>query len=277
MAVTAAVVLLAPVRARPWLGLLQPFAPLQWGLSSATRVGLRNVAGGAGDSPLARENEELRRQLAHQSVRLAELERRVEELARLRNELGPRAGQVLVAGVVAADTSPLGQTLTIALGSRGGARAGQWVAAGGEARSKDAEEGTGWERVARQHLIGQIVDVAPYVSRVRLCTHPQFGPVRVSVARARSDGSWSETRGEYALYGIGEGRMEIREVPENLLQSGYTIVLAPLTPGSAVRLTLGRVVAAHRHPRAPLHYNLQVVPWAHPGRLGHVYVIDLAP
>ncbi len=263
--------LISPRRfTQPIAALLQPFGWLQSALASMTRARVLTPPTAEHEQLQARIVE-LQRQIGVQSLRLAELELRVDELSRIRAALHDDTLEILPAWVIAGDASPQRDTLEIARGSLAGVQAGQWVVS---ARPlSDADAGlTGADLLARQWLIGRISAVQPYLSRVQLATDAGFGPQRVRAAQIGRDGGWRIAESEALLYGRG-GTMAIVESKADFLAGGYAVVLVPASAELPAPLPLGRIVGTQRLSSAPLHYNLEVERWDDPRRLSLVYVL----
>lgn len=267
-----------------WTGcadaLLQPVSPLIWAVSTGTagvRDGLEELPR-TPPSPqqfaeLTAENERLRRQVGHQHVRIFELEQIVAELTELRDQFVDLRAKIVIGRVVGRDASPNREMITIDKGSRQGIKAGDWVAAG-LARDVMAPELSAQDAVLRQWLLGRVEDAQPYISRVQLATDPRFGTERAWVAKPVEDGTWQPARRQCGLIGVGNGRMRILQASENYLDTGYTVVLLPLSYPQPSALAVGRVVDAQML-ETGLHFDLGVEPWGDPASATYVYVISL--
>jgi cell shape-determining protein MreC len=262
-------------------GILQPLGWLQWSASSATRVVGNSVRGVRDEwlSPgqaqeLRDELDELRRQLWHQTILLADLEHQTAELTGIRAQLGQEQTRIVIAAVIGFDASPRRQTLMINKGrlSEGQIRVGQWVAAG-LGPDREDRQATGRELLLRQWLIGKVSKVDPYRSWVQLATDPDFGPEPVRVA-GLLDGQWQRTGDECLLYGLGSGRMLIRHAKGDYWASGHTLVLVPRSGDLPASLSVGRISSSRTVSESSLWHDLDVRPWADPYELTHVYVIS---
>lgn len=267
MVASAGLSILPPAWTRGASAVLQPVAWLQHLAASLTRR-----AAGAWDSRntpdhiarLERENQALRIQLQHQADLIAQLSTQLETVA----YLGSPDTRIVIAPVIAGDARGR-DTLRIGNGSAEGIRPGDWVAAAWQPDSNEpATIG-----VLRAWLIGQVLEAHPYVSSVRLLTDPGTLRLRVQLARPVSGGKLEKSPIEGLLYGLGNGRMEIREAPVDYVREGHVVVMAPLSAQPALSLTLGRVTRSEPVPAAPLFYNLEVQPWADARRVTTVFVI----
>jgi len=267
-----------------WMrAIVQPLGWLQYGASSGTSevVAALEAVGEAGLSPeeaagLRSQNEELKRKLGHQSLLLEELRQRFVDVQGLRDELDDASAKIIIARVVARDTEPARETLTIGKGSFHGIKQGQWVTTGVVPGVGRAGE-TGRELLARQCLVGRVAEVWPYLSRVQLVTDARFGPVYVRAARELADGTWQQAPDECLLAGLGNGRMRISRAPVDFYESGFRIALLPTSEELPVPMAVGEIVAARKLDEAPLYYDLDVLSWADFGGLSHVYVIAASP
>lgn len=262
-------------------GMAQPLGWFQWITSSGTRGSVDRAKSLAAPRPtraevrrLRRQNEELAQKLRHQQATIAQLERRVANLAGLRTQIGDVHAKIILASVVGGDTSPQRETVTISRGREHGVKLGDWVAAGVGSDERDPT-GTGRDLLLRQWLVGRVSEAQPYLSRVQLATDPHFGPQRVWTARPTTDGTWQLANSECGLESLGNGRMRIDRASEDYLATGYTIVLVPLAHPRPMALAIGRIVASEMLGTG-LHYDLEVEPWGNPRMLSHVYVISLA-
>jgi len=262
-------------------GLLTPLEAPQAAATAATRAAAQAVGSGVPTpsaeefAVLTQENQELRRLIGQQRLLLSALEDRVRDLSGLRTQLGDTPALILPARVIAGDSAPRRETITISRGSRDQppVRAGDWVAAGAPPPSDAAASPR--ETLLRQWLIGRVAQVLPYTSRVQLCTDPAFGPVRVRLAKPLPDGAWQPLKAEALLYGAGTGRMEIRKASRNYHETGHTIVIVPREEGLPATLSVGWIDSVRPRPESALHFDLGVRPWAPPERLIEVYVISL--
>ncbi len=276
--IASAVLVCVPPAWLAWTGVvLQPIAWMQWLASQATHA-IRAAVRGSGDAlppaeQLAGQVEALRRQVLHQQQLLSELEQQVDALTGLRGQLRESSSHIVLATVIAADPSPLRDALVISKGTFSNVRVGDWVVAG-LPRKQTLESGSA-NALLRRWLIGQVVETRPFTSVVRLCSDRAFGPVRVHVARALPDATWQVSDVDQVLYGRGEGRMEIVNATENLLDKGFTHVLYRLGGTPPVWLTLGRVETAEPIPEAPLVFTVGVAGCGAVTDLDSVYVLLL--
>ncbi len=272
----SALAIVLPPRCTAWMdSALQPLGWLQWGAGRLARAGASLAPGeDAATAELARlaaENAALRQQGMMQRHLLEELERRLEEVTGVRDQLRDGSAQIHVAVVLGSDASPRRQTLRVGRGSADGVSTGDWVAAGVAPGAADVAA-TGRELLSQRWLIGVVESVGPFSSRVQLLTDPGFGPLRVRAARM--DGQTLEvSRRECLLYGAGN-RSVIRDAPENFVSNGFTNVLVELTSPVAIVLPAGRMVRADTLPESALHFDIWVEPWGAATALEYVYILS---
>lgn len=245
------------------------------GVMQGTRDWFRSI-GGEGLPPdeaeaLRREVSQLRRLVGHQHQWVTELERQLEEVTGLANQLADSDARILVAPVLGFDTSPRRETILIGRGSLRGVETGMWVAAAASPRKEDPTI-TGRQLLMRGWLVGRVVEVRPYTARVQLTTDPGFRQL-VRTAKAMPDGVWVPAEEECVLYGRGSGTMLISEAEKDYLLTGYRVVLAERGEYLPVGLTLGQVVQSRQVESSPLHVDLVVHPWDAVTDLREVYVI----
>ncbi len=204
---------------------------------------------------------DLRRQLRHQTLSLQALGERIDELTGLRDQLRDASARIISARVLSGDSSSERETLTISVGQLRGVEVGDWVVAG--QRIADASA-TGREVVWRQWLVGQISEVQPHVSRVRLATDRSFGPIQVVIGRTGDDGRPVLAEDICVLQGLGGGRMVIRQATEDYLAAGYTFAAVRLPAAVPLALTIGELTASRVRTDSPMHHDLELHP---PGRV----------
>lgn len=226
------------------------------------------------------EKAALERLVAHQSLRIDELERRVDELSNVRGQFSNPNSRIVVASVIAVgDGAPRRETITIDRGSGNtpqGAevQVGHWVVAGESFQQARSSGASGLTLLSRHSIIGSIAEVHSLTSRVQLGTDPAFGPQKVRLARRLADGTLLVDPRDCLLQGAGGGKMIIRQFPENPFDSNFetlVLVLADATlPGT---IAIGRVTGARSHADAPLVFDLIVEPLEPPSTAEHVFVV----
>ena len=279
----AAVMSLLPASWTSWKrGISQVLGPAQWALSSSSRdfAESSHISGQAVSAEeaerLRAENAELRRALAGEASWREDVERRLEEVTRLRNQLGDADTRILIAPVWGYDSSPRRETLLIGRGGADGVKRGQWVAAGVAASERDPNE-SGRQSLMRQWLVGRVSEAQTRSSRVVLASDAKFGEPQagepVCLARVLDDGRWQPTAAKYVLSGGGRGRMVIGRADADYFRQGYEVVLVPVSTELPVMLSIGRIVGSEQLEESALHFDLQVEPWGDARLLRYVYVI----
>jgi cell shape-determining protein MreC len=260
-----------PVQVLSWMQQLITGASRQVSGVGAPRPGAQLTPQQAAE--LHQSNEELRRQLAHLDLELRQLEEQLEQVTGLRDQLGTARAKIRIAAVVGFDAAPGRQVLTISEGSHTvtGLRPGLWVAAGATRSSGD--EALGRELLARQWLVGRIVEVQPLTSRVQLVTDPGFGRVRVQAASVRPDGRLDVRPEQALLVGGGLAGMTIERAPLDYMATGARIVLLPASPDLPAPLTIGEIVGSRRVPEAAMFFDINVRPFMDLRSVRVVYVI----
>ncbi|TWT44011.1 Cell shape-determining protein MreC [Phycisphaerae bacterium RAS1] len=271
----AAVAALMPGAVSGWVRRF--FQPLAW--FEAPITGVSQAISGQRGPPLTAEeaarlrveNEELRRLLGQQGLRVDDLENRLADITGLRSQLSDASAKIIIAAVMAYDGDPNRETLKIAKGSVAGLRKGQWVAAGVDAARRDPAE-TGRDLLMRQWLVGRVVAVEPYVGRVQLSTDPQFREP-VIVAGAGADGRWKLGEERCFLRGKAHGRMEISQARRDYVAAGETLVVCPPSADLPLHLSIGQMIRSRPLDASPLHFDIEVRPWRAWQELSYVYVI----
>lgn len=206
---------------------------------------------------------------------------------RARDVIPARLGRLIPSEVITRDSLAYRAVQTIDRGSHGGASVGQFVTSA-VYLDRGTEDGLGLKRnvFSVESLIGQIVWVGPYTSRVRLLNDPT-SRLRVRIARIHPDQPKEPvglSHDVYILEGVGSEGMLIRQVSYLQVNSRAIevgdLVLAEPTPDlpqqAASLRRLGRITAIH-HDSPPVTCTLKVAPLIDPGRLDHVYVFDPTP
>ncbi len=174
------------------------------------------------------ENEYLRAQVLKQAEEIARLRGRVEELSGIRQEVKDPKVRLLEAGVVLpADGSPWRKSMTIALGTRGGARKGMLVLHAG-------------------HLVGRVAEAGPWTSRVQLVTDPGFNAGAVVVPKTYAAGVPLDKRRVGAYEGAADARGILKWLTGDTPVEPGALVLTTVDPANGVPagLVLGRVTSA---------------------------------
>lgn len=269
--VTSLVTATLPTRWTAWSGrVMQPLAWAQYFGGWMTRRPIELVEDQVLDGRsvplreyLALEDQlaDLRMQLRHQTLSLQALGDRIDQLTGLRDQLRDASARIVSARILSGDSSPDRDTLTISVGSLSGIEVGDWVVSG---QRVGDEKATGREVVWRQWLVGQVSEVQPHVSRVRLATDRAFGPIKVSIVRTADDGSLDPAEGVCVLQGLGDGRMVIRQATRDYMAAGYQFAAVRLPAAVPLVMTIGELTATRGRTDSPMHFDVELHP---PGRV----------
>ena len=262
--------------ARVWAGPV--FVPLQnltrgWTLDLAEQIRDGAPVRPTGETGLQSQRDLLENALAEATVRLAEYDRQVEDLARLRKALDGLPCRLIPASLLAPEV--------------GGGRAGglltkglhSGVSRGGAVISRRLNRGTreaiqqGEPVLAAAGLVGVIDKVGPLTSTIRLLTDPRTS-LMVQIV-TRRDGQWRPGP-EGVARGAGDGKTILIEgIPRTSdVQPGDFVVTSP-SPEAALPpyLIVGRVARCDLQSTA-LFYSLKVQPRVSPAEARNVYVLS---
>ncbi|MBE3070643.1 MAG: rod shape-determining protein MreC [Planctomycetes bacterium] len=263
-------------RARVWAGPV--FMPLQnltqgWSLDLAERFGQSDLARPAAPADDADEVRLLENALAEATGRLAQADRRLADVARLREALDGLPCRLVPARLIAPE---VGGGHTPALIAKGSARG---VASGGAVIRRHLDRGArealerGEAVLTAAGLIGVVEEVGPFTSTVRLVTDPHTS-FMVQVITRRGD-RW-RAGPEGVARGSEDGRaVSVEGIPRTSdIAPGDFIVTSP-SPEAALPayLVVGRVARCDLKPTA-LFYDLVVEPRVAPAEAGEVYVLS---
>jgi len=273
---------LMPAGGKRWMaGILQPLGFIEWMLTGVAH-NVRSIATDISQPPLTAEQsdrlrdevEELRRRIGYLGDENEELRRQIARLTGLADQLRDTRAQIIIAPILGGSATPRRDELTISKGDFAGVRIGDWVAAAAPS-GKSPTDASGRELLTRQWLVGRIVDVQPYQSRVRLITDADFGPERVVPARIKKDGTWERAEQEALLYGEGRGEARIKGVQRNYFEDGFDQVLVPLGALRSTAMLAGRITGSQSRQDSALLVDLRVAPVGDATTLMQVYVISI--
>lgn len=263
-------------RARVWAGPV--FMPLQnltqgWSLDLAERFGHNDLARPAAPAADADQARLLENALAEATARLAQADRRLADVARLREALDGLPCRLVPARLIAPE---VGGGRTPALIAKGSARG---VTAGGAVIRRHLDRGArealerGEAVLTAAGLIGVVDEVGPFTSTVRLVTDPRTSfMVQVITRRA---GRW-RAGPEGVARGSEDGRtVSVEGIPRTSdIAPGDFIVTSPSQEAALpAYLVVGRVARCDLKPTA-LFYDLVVEPRVAPAEAGEVYVLS---
>lgn len=273
------VLALLPGGAKRWMtGVLQPIGWIEW-IFTGTARNIREIVADATETPLtAEESEHLRdrgaameRQIAHLSDENEALQRHIDAVTGIVDQLNDAKARVIIASVASGPANPRRSELIVNRGDQAGVKIGDWVAAAGPSRSRTNL--TGREMLSRQYLVGKVTDVMPLQSRVRLFTDANFGPERVIPAKKLADGTLQRAEQDVLLY--GEGRdMLIKGVARNFYEDGFNLVLVPIGPLGGGGLIAGEIFASQSRQDTAQRTDLRVRPLGDATTLSAVYIIS---
>ena len=252
--------------------------------------------GGQAEAPSAPANPKAtldQQALEGQLVSLAEevrnLRQRNSELAALREGgyLPRRLGQLIQADVISHDSLAWRSVLEINLGGKTGAAKSQW-ATSALYLDRGSQDGLKSQRnvFTVECLVGQIVWVGPYTSRVQLLTDPASQvPVRIARLQPNTPLGVTYAPGTFVLEGTPTGQgMVIKQVDYRLKESGQVqvgdlVVLQPNAnlPEEAASLRRVGRIAEIKCDRSQSVCTLEVTPLLKLDSLKHVYVFDPTP
>lgn len=208
------------------LGLYRPLRRL----AAAARDALPGPAPAGERDEIRRQNAFLRDQLESLAEENARLRDRLEQISGLRGIASPPAFRLLPADVVIpADSSVWRRTLTVAAGTRSGARPGMLA-------------------VHHRRLVGRLAECGPWESRVQLITDPGFRARAVAAPESRPPAPGSEARKVGLYQGTAAGAGVLRWLPEDSPVDPGAVVWTLEDPANGVPagLILGRVSAVSR-------------------------------
>lgn len=233
----------------------------------------------------AAENENIA--LRQQVIQLQAI---VGDLQHIRGREGfPGNAQLIPARVVAWDAVPDRESLLVTKSRSPEVRRGDWVASrlAVQAGSQDGLQ-EGLAVLARESLLGWVEQTAPYVSRVVLLSDRYSNRViRVYVAAVGRKGREPQyvlhdgTPAEFALRGIGNGKMKIldinaRFIDEDLIRVGDVVTTDGHDPAMPLTMVIGEIESIERIRNQPLLCEAVVKHRCDPGDLSRVYIVDLA-
>ncbi len=192
----------------------------------STALGAERLVGGAGapaDELQKLLDFERDRALQYQN-KLSQAIARIEQLTGLREVLvDPQLRLLSASVIVSADSSAWRRSIMIARGSSEGVRLGQIVL---------------WER----HLVGRIVEVGPWSSRVQLASDPAFKAGAVAAPRPAENGGAIATRETGVFEGSGDRHGVLKWIAGDARVEPGTLVVTTVDPANGVPagLILGR-------------------------------------
>jgi cell shape-determining protein MreC len=265
----------------------QPLTPLQALMTRSTNWAAEPEAASPSDPKTALNQQALEGTVLSLAEEVRNLRQRNSELATLREGgyIPRRLGQLIQADVISHDSLAWRSVLEINLGGKAGAVKNQW-ATSALYLDRGSQDGLKAQRnvFTVECLVGQIVWVGPYTSRVQLLTDPASQvPVRIGRLQPNTPVGVTYTPGAFVLEGTGQG-MVVQQVDSRLVESGQVqvadlVILQPsgnLPEEAASLRRIGRVANIKRD-RSQIVCTLQVTPLLKLDSLKHVYVFDPTP
>jgi rod shape-determining protein MreC len=233
------------------------------------------------------EQQMLEGQLLAMAEELRMLRERNSELAGLR-EVGyipRRLGKLIAADVISRDSLAYRSVLEIDRGKKEGTDKGQWATSALylDRGSTDGVRAR-YSVFTVESLVGQVVWVGPYTSRVRLLTDPASrAPARIARIQPNTPTGVVYVPDTFVLEGTGQG-MVIQQVDYRLVESGDVkegdlVVVRPSAnlPEEAASLRRAGRITEIRRDRTQVVCTLQVSPLLELESLRHVYLFDPTP
>ncbi len=239
------------------------------------------------------EREAMLHELASQVAIAEELREQVRQLQGLRASDVPQGVPLLPAKVVAWDIVAWRDSLLVERGSHRGVSWQDWVATrlfvteGG-----DSGVAAGQAVLARECLLGQVEQVSPYMSRVRLLSDADSPRIQVQIG-SRTGRGVEFVDYPCSLRGLGRGRMVIEDVPYQYvqvdegeeraaggfrrIQQGDMVFSAGGQLGLPVPLIIGRIADISKDLKKRLVYTVNVESVVSPTEIREVFIVPLTP
>lgn len=278
--VLAFALLLAPQsvtdRARVWAAPV--FRPLEnltagWALDLSAPAAAPGPARPASPERLRRRVQRLEDALAEATARLGAYDRRVHDLARIREGLDGLPCRLVPARVVAPEVTAGRSGALLSKGFTSGIGAGGAVFRARLDRGAREALERGEPVLTAAGLVGLVEEVGPLTSTVRLLTDPETSLMVQLVTRR--DGRWRPGPQGVAR-GTGDGKTVTVEgvVRTADVAPGDFVVTSPSSEaGLPAYLVLGRVARCDLEPTS-LFYSLVVEPRVPPHEVREVYVLS---
>jgi cell shape-determining protein MreC len=273
----------------------------QYGVSGAAKSITQSAKGlRAEPVPAARhaETEAARKAAENENVALrCELERLREinhQLEQVRNRPQfPSEGRLIPAQVVGWDALPGRDSITLLKGRRPEVKQGDWVAsrlavqAGSHDGASDDLRVLSIEALAGQTLIGWVEQASTYASRVVLLsdryTHRKWYVHIVSMGRPGRENAYVMENGrptDFALEGIGDGKMRIldvnaRFINDGLIRVGDFVTTDGRDPKLPLTMVIGEIVKLDKLSKHPLLYHAIVEHRCNVKDLSQVFIVNI--
>ena len=264
-------------RARVWAA--PAFRPLDnltagWALDMSDPAGTGAAAPGPPSAQVLQARiDRLQDGLAEATARLGEYDRRVHDLAQIRDSLAGLPCRLVPAHVMGPEVAGSRSGAMVSRGFVAGVHAGGAVVRARLDRGAREALGQGEPVLTAAGLLGVVDEVGPLTSTVRLLTDPKTNLMVQLVTRR--DGTW-RAGPEGVARGTGDGHtITVEGVPRTAdVTPGDFVVTSP-SPEAALPayLVVGRVVRCALEPTS-LFYRLVVEPRVLPDAAREVYVFS---
>lgn len=293
---SAVLILLPREYLAPARNMTQLVALPQYALSRASQGVTKSADVLRGEPvPAARHVEAVRARQAAENENVAlrqqvvQLQAMVAELQQLRSRSRfPTEGRLIPARVVGWDAAPGRDSMALLKSRHDEARPGDWVASS-LAVQAGTDDGVRNELrvLARETLIGWIEQAAPFTARVALLSDAHSNRKwRVHIAAVGRDDRPPEfvtDRGQpadFALEGIGDGRMRLldvnaRFVDQGLIRVGDVVTTDGHDPKLPLAMVIGEIVELQQVKKQPLLYHAVVRHRCEPRELSQVLIVDI--
>lgn len=263
-------------RVRVWAGpVFSPFHQVTetWSLDIAERIRRPGESGSADDvATLRGQVESLENALAESTALLNEYDRRVRDLAHIRQSLDNLPCRLIPARVVSPEVSGGRASARLGEGSEKGIRRGTAVVCRQIDRGAREALERGEAVLTAAGLAGVVDEVGPLMSTVRLVTDPRTN-LMIQVISYR-DGQW-RPGAEGVAHGTDDGKgLVVQGIARSSNVAAGDFVVTSPSPESPLPpyLIVGRVTKCELKP-AGLFWELTVEPRVRPGEARDVYVI----
>jgi len=265
-------------RARVWAAPV--FRPLDnltaaWALDMSDPSSVQPAPAPVDAEHLQRRADRLEAALAEATARLGEYDRRVRDLAHIREAIDGLPCRLVPAHLVAPEVSGGRSVALVSKGFVSGVRAGGAIVQGRLDRGAREALASGEPVLTAAGLFGIVEQVGPLTSTVRLLADPETR-LMVQVVSGRN-GRWRPGPDGLAAQGAGDGRtMVVEHVPRTADVSVGDYVVTSPSPETRLPayLIVGRVARCDPHPKTPLFDSLVVELQALPDTARDVYVLS---
>jgi cell shape-determining protein MreC len=278
---------------RPAREMTQLIALAQWGMNESTHRVAEKAEALAGGLVHPDEHERVVQQkkaLENEVLSLRQEMTRLEQtnasLVAVRQIPGlPERIRLIPARVIAPDADQWREALQVARGTHGRIKEGDWVAthlqvdAGQRDRIREQDY-----VLARESLLGWVEQTHWRTSRVVLLSDP-FANKVMRVKIVTPDGRTrrserDETMRIFSLKGVGQGKMQVLDIPKNdvdngLIGVGDLVMTDPDDYRFSVSMVIGTIVELVHNRHKPLYYDAIVRHRCSPESLRDVLILNI--